>query len=69
VKGFALWIDRLDPETARVRARRLGVEGGVGPLGIEEARSLRDRAWAELTGAFRDLPHDTGDAWQPVDDA
>jgi hypothetical protein len=69
VKGFALRIDRLDPEMARAWARRLGVEGGVGPLGIEEVRSLRARAWSELTGAFRDLPHDTGDAWQPVDDA
>jgi hypothetical protein len=69
VKGFALRIDRLDPETARVWARRLGVVGGAGPLGTEEVRSLRVRAWSELTGAFRDLPHDTGDAWQPVDDA
>ena len=69
VKGFALRIDRLDPETARVWAGRLGLEGGVGPLGIEEVRSLAGRAWAELTGAFRDLTHDTGDAWQPVDDA
>ncbi len=66
MRGFELTIQKLDPESSRVWATRLGVRLAAGPVRLEDLQALGSRTWAELKQATDGLPCLAGDGWQPM---